>query len=281
MATKRLKWDLGKPKNDIDKRMLKQMLSLVGKHVVVQYGVHLGENPGRLAAMLARKRLEKLKPEEKRKIGFLEFQGVFDVHRDALIKVRAKGIAKKPTKTHFMKAEEQLIKENIIPSDNFDRDSLEGCVRAYVRPYDYIDVHATPKEIMGHPQSSEPFVIDTTSINHFNVMENLLEDADATVSDEVLDAAVSGLTNQYDLMPHTWIEVVGKARKVRARKRMYGGTPSELAEKVYRILPAQYKGTLVDFDEGGTVNSRKAANFLVKFVKKLIRTRTSMRRPRQ
>ncbi len=74
---------LGKPKNELDKHLFNQLVKLAGKKVVIQYGVHLGENPGRLAGILAKKKLEKNK-----NVGFLEFNGPVEIYHDSIIQQR-------------------------------------------------------------------------------------------------------------------------------------------------------------------------------------------------
>jgi hypothetical protein len=267
---------LGKPKNDVDKHIYGQLFGLTGKSVIIQYGLHLGENPGRLAAMLARKELGS-HPD----VGFLEFQGVFDFHRDALIGRRAaklSGYRLKPAdcinaqqmlrmgksvlkirgmKKHLRDATRELVRENKIPSYCFDRDSIEAVVFCVFRPEHYIDVHASALKIDKKP-IEEPFMLLTSDKEHERVVRRAFP--------KVLVGTHEAL--KWKRIPiHVAIEVGGKQEPVRRSSR----TTKSVAD-FYRLSPGDYKKAL-RLDEQGVRNARLASDFLVKFVNKLLRMR--------
>lgn len=261
---------LGKPKNAVDKHIYDQLLGLAGKKVVIQYGMHLGENPGRFAAMLARKELGKRKG-----VGFLEFTGAFDVHRDALIGERASKLSKGSVEPivcrdfaqilkeghadavprdilkHLKRAERELIRENIIPSESFDRDAVEGFVFCVFRPDHYIDVHASPSE------GDEPFIFLTRFKDHEKIVKAISPEV-SIQKHEALECLHTPL--------HSVVEVSGPYETPEGSRL----TPKRVAD-FYKLLKSVEYGSVERLDRKGTANARAASGFLVKFVDKLLK----------
>ncbi|MCK4327596.1 MAG: hypothetical protein KAW41_03900 [Candidatus Diapherotrites archaeon] len=293
--------EMGKPKNEVDRDILRQLVGLAGKKVVLQYGVHLNEKIGKLTAMLARKNLE-----DKKEVGFIELNGVCDIHRDALINSRARKYSKpvptdevlkqlgygeseekyqrwvdkglmsatprelvekgviglKPDAEAMTRAEEELIKENIIPSEGYDRPEIHHVVYYLMRPEHYIDVHGDPR--FSFDENKPPFELLTDKEEHRKVAKSLKDSLEIKPAENLAPCPPADM----------FMEVLTRPSKVEQSEF----TPKEV-EEYYNGLERSgcfcsscslgYAGAQ-KLNKENRETARQASEFLVKFVNKLL-----------
>ncbi len=242
---------LGKPKNELDKHIFDQLVKLAGKKVVIQYGVHLGENPGRLAALLARKKLEGDK-----RVGFLEFNAPMELYRESAIwQALPKLVKEAPSDRRIYAVEQELVEKDRIHSRRYNRDMIQQAITEILKPKHYIDVHATDSKGLGAPLCDNHFVLGLIYEDHFKVLESMYKRTRNLV-DSWHKESIKSTPSFADIA----VEVVANSitpKKPRRVRKFY--------EETYKMY-----STVNPLDERGKRNARATAKFLERYVKRLL-----------
>lgn len=258
---KRFVAKLGKPQNDIDKDILNQLVKLGNKKIIIQYGMHISEGPGRFAGMLVRKKLENNKD-----VGFFEFNGVFDEHRWGMIRGRIyRDKEDRPVDAGRKLALAEFVSKNLIPSDKYDAKMVGRAIQEILKPDHHIDVHASPLDFVTSDGEgfNQSFFVLTGRTDHKDVIKGLSGSKKPILTINHFDL-------KHAMLPQdTAFEVAGNGIKPKESKFI----TKETEEFYGSDTPWCYRN-VIKLDALGKKNARETARYITKFVKELLKKGT-------